>query len=106
MAPLSYEKWVTEHSFQLICRVWRSAMAHLTVDLELERVRTIVRDFDSTLDPVGFALEEFDLSFVAHVTQRTHFLIGIRLRSCTCTPGRIALVMELKASNAVACRSR
>ena len=30
-------------------------MARLTVDLELEQVRTIVRDFDSTLDPVGFA---------------------------------------------------
>ena len=31
-----------------------SAMARLTVDLELEQVRAIVRDFDSTLDPVGF----------------------------------------------------
>ena len=30
-------------------------MAHLTVDLELEQVRAIVRDLDSTLDPVGFA---------------------------------------------------
>ena len=29
-------------------------MARLTVDLELEQVRAIVRDFDSTLDPVGF----------------------------------------------------
>jgi hypothetical protein len=31
------------------------AMARLTVDLELEQVRAIVRDLDSTLDPVGFA---------------------------------------------------
>ena len=30
-------------------------MARLTVDLELEQVRAIVRDLDSTLDPVGFA---------------------------------------------------
>jgi Ser/Thr protein kinase RdoA (MazF antagonist) len=30
-------------------------MARLTVDLELEQVRPIVRDLDSTLDPVGFA---------------------------------------------------
>jgi hypothetical protein len=30
-------------------------MARLTVDLELEQVRAIVRDFDSVLDPVGFA---------------------------------------------------
>jgi aminoglycoside phosphotransferase (APT) family kinase protein len=30
-------------------------MAHLTVDLELEQVRAIVRDLDRTLDPVGFA---------------------------------------------------
>jgi hypothetical protein len=30
-------------------------MARLTVDLELEQVRVIVRDLDSTLDPVGFA---------------------------------------------------
>ena len=29
-------------------------MAHLTVDLELEQVRAIVRDLDSTLDPLGF----------------------------------------------------
>ena len=29
-------------------------MARLTVDLELEQVRAIVRDLDSTLDPVGF----------------------------------------------------
>jgi hypothetical protein len=30
-------------------------MARLTVDLELEQVRAIVRDLDSTLDPVRFA---------------------------------------------------
>jgi aminoglycoside phosphotransferase len=30
-------------------------MARLTVDLELEQVRTIVRDLDRTLDPVGLA---------------------------------------------------
>jgi len=30
-------------------------MARLTVDLEFEQVRAIVRDLDSTLDPVGFA---------------------------------------------------
>jgi Ser/Thr protein kinase RdoA (MazF antagonist) len=30
-------------------------MARLTVNLELEQVRAIVRDLDSTLDPVGFA---------------------------------------------------
>ena len=30
-------------------------MARLTVDLELEQVRAIVSDLDSTLDPVGFA---------------------------------------------------
>jgi Phosphotransferase enzyme family len=30
-------------------------MARLTVDLELEQVRAIVRDLDSTFDPVGFA---------------------------------------------------
>jgi len=30
-------------------------MVRLTVDLELEQVRAIVRDLDSTLDPVGFA---------------------------------------------------
>ena len=30
-------------------------MAHLTVDLELEQVRAIVRDLDSMLDPVRFA---------------------------------------------------
>jgi Ser/Thr protein kinase RdoA (MazF antagonist) len=30
-------------------------MARLTVDLELEQVRAIVRDLDRTLDPVGFA---------------------------------------------------
>ena len=30
-------------------------MARLTVDLELEQVRAIVRDLDSTLEPVGFA---------------------------------------------------
>jgi Ser/Thr protein kinase RdoA (MazF antagonist) len=30
-------------------------MARLIVDLELEQVRAIVRDVDSTLDPVGFA---------------------------------------------------
>jgi len=30
-------------------------MTRLTVDLELEQVRAIVRDLDSTLDPVGFA---------------------------------------------------
>ena len=30
-------------------------ITHLTVDLELEQVRVIVRDFDRTLDPVGFA---------------------------------------------------
>jgi aminoglycoside phosphotransferase (APT) family kinase protein len=30
-------------------------MARLTVDLELEQVRAIVRDFDRALDPVGFA---------------------------------------------------
>jgi Ser/Thr protein kinase RdoA (MazF antagonist) len=30
-------------------------MERLTVDLELEQVRTIVRDLDRTLDPVGFA---------------------------------------------------
>ena len=30
-------------------------MARLTVALELEQVRAIVRDLDSTLDPVGFA---------------------------------------------------
>jgi Ser/Thr protein kinase RdoA (MazF antagonist) len=30
-------------------------MAPLTVDLELEQVRAIVRDFDGTLDPTGFA---------------------------------------------------
>jgi Ser/Thr protein kinase RdoA (MazF antagonist) len=30
-------------------------MARLTVDLELEQVRAIVRDLGSTLDPVGFA---------------------------------------------------
>ena len=30
-------------------------MARLTVDLELEQVRAIVRDLDSALDPVGFA---------------------------------------------------
>jgi Ser/Thr protein kinase RdoA (MazF antagonist) len=30
-------------------------MARLTVDLELEQVRAIVRDLDSTLDPIGFA---------------------------------------------------
>jgi hypothetical protein len=30
-------------------------MARLTVDLQLEQVRAIVRDLDSTLDPVGFA---------------------------------------------------
>jgi aminoglycoside phosphotransferase (APT) family kinase protein len=29
-------------------------MAHPTVDLELEQVRAIVRDLDSTLDPIGF----------------------------------------------------
>ena len=32
-----------------------SAMARLTVDLEIEQVRAIVRDLDSALDPVGFA---------------------------------------------------
>jgi len=30
-------------------------MARLTVDLELEQARAIVRDLGSTLDPVGFA---------------------------------------------------
>jgi hypothetical protein len=30
-------------------------MAHLTVDLELEQVRAIVRDLDRALEPVGFA---------------------------------------------------
>jgi Ser/Thr protein kinase RdoA (MazF antagonist) len=30
-------------------------MARLTVDLDLEQVRAIVRDLDSTLDPIGFA---------------------------------------------------
>ena len=30
-------------------------MVHLPADLELEQVRAIVRDLDSTLDPVGFA---------------------------------------------------
>ena len=30
-------------------------MAHLTVDLELEQIRPIIRDLDSTLDPVSFA---------------------------------------------------
>ena len=30
-------------------------MARLTVDLELEQVRVIARNLDSTLDPVGFA---------------------------------------------------
>jgi hypothetical protein len=30
-------------------------MPRPTVDLELEQVRAIVRDLDSTLDPVGFA---------------------------------------------------
>src|SRR4051794_22847837 len=30
-------------------------MARLTVDLELEQVRAIVRDLDSALDAVGFA---------------------------------------------------
>lgn len=35
---------------------WGSPMARLlTVDLELEQVRAIVRDLDRTLDPVGFA---------------------------------------------------
>jgi hypothetical protein len=43
------------HGSQLICQEWGSAMAHLTVDLELEQVRAIVRDLDSTLDPVRFA---------------------------------------------------
>ena len=38
-------------------------MARLTVDLELEQVRAIVRDLDSTLDPVGFArLHGIDLA--------------------------------------------
>src|SRR6266700_1200313 len=32
-----------------------SAMVRLTVDLDLEQVRAIVRDLDRTLDPVGFA---------------------------------------------------
>jgi hypothetical protein len=32
-----------------------SAMARLSVDLELEQIQAIVRDLDSTLDPVGFA---------------------------------------------------
>jgi Ser/Thr protein kinase RdoA (MazF antagonist) len=31
------------------------AMARPTVDLEFEQVRAIVRDLDSTLDPIGFA---------------------------------------------------
>ena len=31
-------------------------MPRLTVDLELEQIRTIVRDVAGTLDPVGFAL--------------------------------------------------
>jgi hypothetical protein len=35
--------------------MWSSTITQLTVDLELEQVRTIVRDFDSTLDPIGFA---------------------------------------------------
>jgi hypothetical protein len=30
-------------------------MARLTVDRELEQVEAIVRDLDSSLDPVGFA---------------------------------------------------
>ena len=30
-------------------------MARLAVDLDLAQVRVIVRDLDSTLDPVGFA---------------------------------------------------
>jgi hypothetical protein len=30
-------------------------MARLTVDLELEQVRAIVRDLDRALEPVGFA---------------------------------------------------
>jgi hypothetical protein len=43
------------HGSYLIRQEWVSAMARLTVGLELEQVRAIVSDLDSTLDPVGFA---------------------------------------------------
>lgn len=41
---------------QLIRQEWGSAMGRLlTVDLDLEQVRAIVRDLDSSLNPAGFA---------------------------------------------------
>jgi hypothetical protein len=42
-------------------------MARLTVDLELEQIRAIVRDLDSTLDPVGIARLHGDVSDVYRI---------------------------------------
>jgi uncharacterized protein (DUF736 family) len=54
-APICANLVEVEGGHALVGSRWGSAMARLTVDLELDQVRVIVRDVDSRLDPVGFA---------------------------------------------------